>query len=212
MCVKKFGNACQLEKRITHSKIPLTTGFIKRFSEIARKRCALSIRNTRVVWDVLRPSPAFLVHCTHRFHDFASPRFLCVIYADICVKATSGLHLNIALEIASSRRKVSFREPWYEAHITFGSMLWIDCAVHSTDKTGPTFCPGWVEVPRHRLLLFGAGTGIGWEVKWISSKSARRSDREPKRVQFQRRVSAAPFLASWAGKPHESHNGCVAIG
>ena len=73
----------EIKKRKAHFKSTLTS--IKRFSEIL-KCCFASDERfpftilaclpwsfaSCVVWDVLRPNPAFSVQCTHHLHDFAN--------------------------------------------------------------------------------------------------------------------------------------------
>ena len=56
---------------MTHFKSTFTTGFIKRFSMLFANdaRSPFTIL-ARLPWS-LRPSPAFCVRCTYRFHDFA---------------------------------------------------------------------------------------------------------------------------------------------
>ena len=95
ICVQKFGNTCQRKevgKWITLLKSTFTTGFIKRFGKI---KCSQTMRAFFLKYSsVLRPSSVFLrtriasmILCT--------ARFVCVVYIEICVKATPVMRAAI---------------------------------------------------------------------------------------------------------------------
>ena len=113
----KIRNAYQrkeIEERMPHFKSTFTNNFIKRFSKIkgysqTMRGLLLYTRVCSVVVHVmfclrrLETESRFIAYgWAHHFHDFRTARYLCVLYAEICVK------LPLLVKSMCSRKLRSF--------------------------------------------------------------------------------------------------------